>query len=101
MYWWIAMVVGIGIGLLVQYICSNKVLRLKQLVSQKSIALRDTRLEAQKLDDQEAELKGQQVVLAHSISRLQHDISSLVPRMKEKGLQVPEAPFAIEDPGEA
>jgi hypothetical protein len=101
MYWWIAMVVGIIIGLLVQYICSNKLLRLKQLVSQKSIALRDARLEAQKLDDQEAELKGQQVALTHSISRLRNDIHSLIPRMKEKGLAVPEAPFSIEDSGEA
>lgn len=98
MYWWIAMVVGIVIGLLVQYVCSSKVLRLKQLVSQKSIALRDARLEAQRLDEQEAELKGQQVVLSQSISRLQHDISTLIPRMKEKDLEVPEAPFAIEDP---
>lgn len=101
MYWWIAMVVGIVIGLLVQYVCSSKILRLKQLVSQKSIALRDARLEAQKLVDQEAELTGQQVVLAHSISRLQHDISSLIPRLKEKELEVPQAPFPIEDSGEA
>ena len=99
MYWWIGMVVCIVIGLLVQYICSSKILRLKQLVSQKSIALRDARLEAQKLDEQEAELKGQQVVLTHSISRLKHDISGLIPRMKEKGLQVPEAAFSIEDLG--
>lgn len=101
MYWWIAMVVGIGIGLLVQYVCSNKILRLKQLVSQRSIALRDARLEAQKLDEQAAELKGQQVVLTQSISRLQHDISGLIPRLKEKGLPVPEATFSIEDPGGA
>lgn len=101
MYWWIAMVVCIVIGLLVQYLCSNKILRLKQLVSQKSIALRDARLEAQKLDDQEAELKGQQVTLTHSISRLKNDISGLIPRMKEKGLEVPEAPFSIEDSEEA
>ena len=100
MYWWIAMVVGIGIGLLVHYVCSHKVLRLKQLVSQKSIALRDARLEAQKLDDQEAELKGQQVVLAQSISRLKNDISSLIPRMKEKGLEVPDSSFSVEDTGE-
>ena len=97
MYWWIAMVVGIGIGLLVQYVCSNRILRLKQLVSQKSIALRDSRLEGQKLEDQAAELKGQQMVLSHSISRLKNDISSLIPRMKEKGLKVPEAPFTVED----
>lgn len=101
MYWWVAMVVFIVIGLLVQYVCSHKVLRLKQLVSQKSIALRDARLEAQKLDEQEAELKGQQVVLTHGISRLQYDISSLIPRMKEKGLEVPEASFSIEESGEA
>ncbi|MBI2502089.1 MAG: hypothetical protein HYW07_02515 [Candidatus Latescibacteria bacterium] len=100
MYWWIAMVVGIGIGLLVQYMCSHKILRLKQLVSQKSIALRDARLEAQKLDDQEAELKGQQVVLTHSIGRLQNDISSLIPRLKEKGLEVPAPPFPVEGTGE-
>jgi hypothetical protein len=99
MYWWIAMVVFIGLGLLVQYLCSNRVLRLKQLVSQKSIALRDARLEAQKLDDQEAELKGQQVVLTHSISRLQHDIQDLIPRLKEKDLSVPPASFPLEDPG--
>ena len=100
MYWWIAMVACIGIGLLVQYICSNKILRLKQLVSQKSIALRDARLEAQKLDELEAELKGQQVVLTHSINRLQHDIGSLIPRLKEKGLPVPEATFPVGDLGE-
>ena len=100
MYWWVAMVVCIVIGLVVQYVCSHKILRLKQHVSQKSIALRDVRLEAQKLDEQEAELQGQQVVLSHSINRLQHDITSLIPRMKEKGLEVPEAPFPIEGLGE-
>ncbi|MEK7381623.1 MAG: hypothetical protein AAB075_11480, partial [Gemmatimonadota bacterium] len=61
-----------------------------------SIALRDVRLEAQKLDEQEAELQGQQVLLSHNISRLKNDISSLIPRMKEKGLEVPEAPLSIE-----
>ncbi len=101
MYWWFAMVAFISIGLLVQYVCSNRILRLKQLVSQKSIALRDIRLEAQKLDEQEAELKGQQVVVTHSISRLQHDIHALIPRLKEKELPVPEAPFRIEELGEA
>lgn len=101
MYWWIAMVAFIGVGLLVQYVCSNKILRLKQLVSQKSIALRDARLEGQKLDEQEAELKGQQVVLIHSINRLQNDIRGLIPRIKEKGLPVPEATCPIEGLGEA
>ena len=100
MYWWIGMVACIVIGLLVQYLCSTKILRLKQLVSQKSIALREARLEAQRLDEQEAELHGQQVLLSHNLSRLQRDISSLIPRMKEKGLEVPKAAFPIEGLGE-
>ena len=100
MYWWIGMAIGIGIGLLVQYVCSAKILRLKQLVSQRSIALRDARLEAQKLDDQEAELKGQEAVLAHGINRLRTDISALIPRMEEKGLKVPPPPFPIEELGQ-
>ena len=100
MYWWIGMVVGIGIGLLVQYVCSAKILRLKQQVSQKSIALRDARLEAQKLDDQETELKGQEVTLTHGIRRLRTEISTLIPKMQEKGLKVPTPPFPIEELGE-
>jgi len=101
MYWWIAMVVFIGIGLLVQYVCSNKILRFKQLVSQKSIALRDARMEGQKLIDQEAELKGQQMVLNHSIGRLQQDIRSLLTRFKEKGIDAPQPPFPVEESGQA
>ena len=59
MHWWIITVGSICGALLIQYLCSSKILRMKQAISIKNVALRDARNEGERLDTQEAELKGQ------------------------------------------
>ena len=97
MYWWIITVVCICSALLIQYLCSSKILRMKQAISIKSIALRDVRDEGQRLDEQELDLKNQQVSLTQSIRRLRSDIKALLAEAHEKDLNVPEANFPLED----
>ena len=97
MYWWLITVVCICGALLIQYLCSSKILRMKQAISIKSIALRDVRDEGQRLDEQELDLKNQQVSLTQSIRRLRGDIKALLGEAHEKGLNVPEANFPLED----
>jgi len=97
MYWWIVTVVCICAALLIQYLCSSKILRMKQAISIKNMALRDVRSEGQRLDDQETELKNQETSLTHGIQRLRSDIKSLVPRLKEKEVDVPEPDFPASD----
>ena len=60
MHWWIITVGSICGALLIQYLCSSKILRVKQAISIKNIPLRDTHNEGEHLDAQEAELKNQQ-----------------------------------------
>ena len=93
MYWWIGTAVCICVALLIQYVCSSKILHMKQAVSMKSMALRDARFEGEKLEEQETELKSQQSLLGNSIRRLRNDIRTLIPRMKEKDLPVPQPSF--------
>ena len=100
MYWWIITVVCICSALLIQYLCSSKLLRMKQAISIKTIALRDARDEGQRLDEQEGELKNQQVSLAHSIDRLRTDIRRLLEKLDEKGVSVPEPEFSLDVPEE-
>ena len=69
-------------ALLIQYLCSSKILRMKQAISIKSIALRDVRDEGQRLDEQEIELKNQQSSLTSNISRLRTDIKNLLDKIK-------------------
>ena len=95
MYWWVITVVCICGALLIQYLCSSKILRMKQAISIKNMALRDVRSEGERLDDQESDLKNQQTSLSQGIRRLQGDIKALMPRMKEKGLEVPEPEFPL------
>ena len=97
MYWWIITVVCICGALLIQYLCSSKILRMKQAISIKSIALRDVRDEGQRLDEQEIELKNQQSSLTSNISRLRTDIKNLLDKIKEMGLSAPEANFPLEE----
>ena len=59
MHWWIITVGSICGALLIQYLCSSKILRMKQAISIKNVALRDARNEGERRDTQEAELKGQ------------------------------------------
>lgn len=98
MHWWIITVGSICGALLIQYLCSSKILRMKQAISIKNIALRDARNEGERLDAQEAELKGQRSSLVQSIKRLRNDIRGLLDRTKEKGLDVPQPDFPLEDP---
>ena len=98
MHWWIITVGSICGALLIQYLCSSKILHIKQAISIKNIALRDTHNENERLDAQEAELKNQQKSLVQSIKRLRSDIKGLLERTKEKGLDVPQPDFPLDDP---
>jgi septal ring factor EnvC (AmiA/AmiB activator) len=97
MHWWIATVVCICAALLIQYFCSSKLLRMKQQISIKNMALRDAREEGSRLEDQEKELKNQQKSLTHSIGRLRTDIKRLRNQIQDKGLPVPEQTFSPEE----
>lgn len=78
-----------------QYLCSSKILRMKQAISIKNMALRDVRSEGGRLDEQEMELKSSQTSLTQGIRRLRQDIKSMTPRMRERGLDVPEPDFPL------
>ncbi|MDA0333552.1 MAG: hypothetical protein O2782_00110 [bacterium] len=97
MYWWIITVLCICGALMVQYLCSSKILRMKQAISIKNMALRDVRSEGDRLDEQELELKSSQTSLTQGIRRLRQDIKSLGPRLKEQGLEVPEPEFPLSE----
>ncbi len=104
MYWWIITVVCICGALLIQYLCSSKILRMKQAISIKSMALRDVRAEGARLEEQEQELKNQQTSLTHGINRLRGDLKSLMPRLKEMEIDIPDPDFPLselEDEAEA
>lgn len=93
MHWWVITVVCICVALMIQYMCSSKLLHMKQAVSVKTIALREARSETERLEELGTELKNQQVSLTHSIERLLVDIRRMRSQMKEKGLAVPEPSF--------
>jgi hypothetical protein len=59
MFWWITTVVCICGALLIQYLCSSKILRMKQAISIKNMALRAVRAEGERLDEQKTELSNQ------------------------------------------
>jgi hypothetical protein len=100
MHWWIITVICICGALVIQYLCSSKLLQMKQSISLKTISLRDARDEGSRLDEQDAELKGQQGSLAHSIDRLRADIRRLHEQLTGHGLELPEPGFPLEEPGE-
>ncbi len=95
--WWIIAVASICVALLVQYLCSSKILRMKQAISIKSISLRDVRDEGDKLVQQEMELKNQQVSLGQSVVRLRKDIKGLQEAVSDRGIPVPEPGFSLEE----
>ena len=97
MVWWITTVACICGALLIQYLCSSKILRMKQSISIKNMALRDVRSEGQRLDEQEATLSSQQTSLTQGIRRLRTDMKALLPRLKEKDLEVPEPDFPLSE----
>lgn len=95
MYWWIITVVCIVAALLVQYLCSSKLLRMKQNISIKNMALRDVRAEGDRLEEQELELKSSQQSLTQGIRRMRQDIKKISPRLRERGIEVPEPDFPL------
>jgi chromosome segregation ATPase len=95
MHLWIITVFCICGVLLVQYLCSSKILRMKESLSIKNMALRDVRSEGDRLEEQETELKNSQTSLTQGIRRLRQDIKSLAPRLRERDLDVPEPDFPL------
>ena len=100
--WWTIAVASICVALLTQYFCSSKILRMKQAISIKSLSLRDIRDQGDKLDQQEMELKNQQVSFSQSVIRLRKDIKRLQEAVSERGLPVLDPGFSIDEdiPGE-
>ena len=97
MQWWIATIVCICVALLIKYLCSSKLLHMKQQVSMKIMALRDARDEGSRLVHQAKDLTNQQKSLTHSISQLRVDIKRMRGQIEDKGLPVPEPDFSLEE----
>jgi len=97
MDWWIATVVCICIALLIQYLCSSKLLRMKQQISTKNMALRDARETADLLEAKAKDLTHQQKTLTDSIDRLRVDIKRMRGQIQEKGLPLPEPEFSLDE----
>lgn len=95
MYWWIITVVCICGALLIQYLCSSKILHMKQAISIKNMALRDVRAEGDRLEEQEMDLRNSQTSLTQGMRRLRQDIKGLGPRLRERGIEVPEPDFPL------
>lgn len=95
--WWIATVASFCGALLIQYFCSSRILRMKQVISIKNMSLREAKATGQRLDDQELELQSQERGLKLSINRLRPDIKALMPRLKEQGVDIPEPDFPSSD----
>ena len=97
MHWWIATVLCICIALLIQYLCSSKLLRMQQQISIKDMALRDAREEGPLLEGKTKDLTNQQKSLIHSIDRLCVDIKRMRGQIQEKGLPLPEPEFSLDE----
>ena len=97
MYWCIIPGVCICGALLIQYLYSSKILRMKQTISIKNMALRDVRAEGARLEEQGQELKNLQTCLTHGINRLQGDLKTLMPRLKEMQLDIPDPDFPLSE----
>ncbi len=96
MHWWIATVVCICAALLIQYLCSTKLLPTKQQISLKNMSLRDAREEGSRLEEQAKDLTNQQKSLTHSIGRLRGDIKRMRAQIQDKGLPIPEPNFSLD-----
>ena len=96
MHWWIATVVCICAALLIQYLCSTKLLPTKQQISLKNMSLRDAREEGSRLEEQAKDLTNQQKSLTHSIGRLRGDMKRMRAQIQDKGLPIPEPDFSLD-----
>ena len=83
--------------MLIQYFYANKILRMKQAIFIKDMALRDVRAEGNRLHEQETELSKQQTSLTHGIRLLRGDIKALALRLREHGIDVPEPDFPLSE----
>ena len=97
MSWWIAMVVCICVALIIQYLCSSKILRVKQQISIKSLALRDAREEGVRLEELAVNLTNEQKSLTHSVERLRADIKRVRHQIESKGIPLPEPDFDLSE----
>ena len=97
MDWWIATIVCTCIALIIQYLCSSKLLRTKQQISIKNMALRDARETADLLETKAKDLTNQQRTLTDSIDRLRVDIKRMRGQIQEKGLPLPEPGFSLDE----
>lgn len=103
MFYWMT-AICVFCALLVHYLCSSKIMRIKQAISIKRLARRDMRSERERLSEQETLLQNEQRSLTHAIARLQSETKQLMPRLREKGLEVPDPDFPLEElepPGSA
>ena len=96
MHWWIATVVCICAALLIQYLCSTKLLPTKQRISLKNMSLRDAREEGSRLEEQAKDLTNQQKSLTHSIGRLRGDIKRMRAQIQDKCLPIPEPDCSLD-----
>ena len=94
-YWMTA--ISMCAAMLVQYLCSARIMRMKQAISVNKLARRDIRFESERLSEQERSLSNQQGSLTHAIARLQSDTKELMPRLREKGLEVPDPDFPLSE----
>ncbi|HJN29589.1 MAG: hypothetical protein QF689_14995 [Candidatus Latescibacteria bacterium] len=83
--------------MLIQYFYANKILRMKQAIFIKDMALRDVRAEGNRLHEQETELSKQQTSLTHGIRHLRGDIKALALRLREREIDVPEPDFPLSE----
>jgi hypothetical protein len=97
MVWFITTVVCICGALLIQYLYASKILRVKQAIFIKDMALRDVRAERDRLGEQETELSKQQTSLTDGIRHLRGDIKALALHLQEREIDVPEPDFPLSE----
>ena len=97
MSWWVAVVVCICVALIIQYLCSSKILRVKQQISIKTMALRDAREEGGRLEELAANLANEQKSLTHSVERLRAEIKRVRHEIASKDIPVPEPDFDLSE----
>ena len=95
--WWFVTIVAVVLALLIQYICSSRILQLKQKVTAKSMSLREARFEGERLSKLSGVLQNQDVTLKQSIRQLHNDIQKLKVTLKEQGVPIPQEDFVLEE----
>ena len=84
-------------AVLIQFLCSNRIVGVKESISVKKLARREIRDDRERLAHKETSLTNQQSSLTYSIARLQSDIQQVIARLREKGLKVPDPNFPLSE----